>query len=77
MATEFARSQSIGLSRVGAMLGRYQKHTIKPTNTAELKTALPARSGRPANVAVRLCFGPSITTFSVHSDNVISERSQA
>ena len=40
MATEFARSQSTGLSHVGAMLGRYQKHTPKPTNTAELKTAL-------------------------------------
>jgi len=29
MATEFARSQTTGLSCVGPMLGRYQKHTPK------------------------------------------------
>ena len=40
MAIEFARSQSIRLSCVGAMPGRYQNHTPKPTNIAELKSAL-------------------------------------
>jgi len=40
MATEFARSQTIGLSCVGAMLGHYQKYTPKQPNIAELKTAL-------------------------------------
>jgi len=40
MATEFARSQTIGLSCVGAMLGHYQKYTPKPPNIAELKTVL-------------------------------------
>jgi len=40
MATEYARSQSVGLSCVGAMLGCYQKYTPKPSNIAELKTAL-------------------------------------
>ena len=40
MATKFARSQTIWLSCVGPMLGHYQKYTSKPSNTAELKTAL-------------------------------------
>jgi len=40
MAIEFARSQSIRLSWVGPMLGRYQKYTPRPTNIAERKTAL-------------------------------------
>jgi len=39
MATEFARSQTIGLSCVGPMLGHYQKYTPKWPNIAELKTA--------------------------------------
>jgi len=40
MATKFARSQTTGLSRVGPMLGHYQKYSPKPSNIAELKTAL-------------------------------------
>jgi len=40
MATEFDRSQTIGLSCVGLMLGHYQKYTPKPPNIGELKTAL-------------------------------------
>jgi len=41
MATEFARSQTIGLSYVGHDAGIcYQKYTPKPPNIAELKTAL-------------------------------------
>jgi len=39
VATEFAGSQAIGLSRVGLMLGHYQKYMPKPSNIAELKTA--------------------------------------
>jgi len=40
MVTEFARSQTIGLSYVGPMLGQYQKYMPKPPNIAELKTAV-------------------------------------
>jgi len=40
MATEYARSQIIGLSCVGPMLGHYQKYMPKPPNVTELKTAL-------------------------------------
>jgi len=43
MATEFARSQSVGRLEYhvwGAMLGWYQKYAPKPSNTAELKTTL-------------------------------------
>ena len=41
MATKFARSQTIGLSYVGPMLGHYQKYTWpKSSNIAELKIAL-------------------------------------
>jgi len=39
MATEFARSQTIALSCVGAMLEHYQKFTPKAPNIAKLKTA--------------------------------------
>jgi len=40
MATEFARSQSTGGDAWCAMLECYQKYTPKPSNIAELKTAL-------------------------------------
>jgi len=40
VATEFARSQTVGLLCVGPMLGHDQKYTPKPSNTAELKTVL-------------------------------------
>jgi len=40
MVTEFARSQTIGLSYVGPMLGQYQKYMPKPPNITELKTAV-------------------------------------
>jgi len=40
MATEFARSQSIGLSRVGRDAGCYQKYTPKPINVAETEDCL-------------------------------------
>jgi len=40
IGTEFARSQTIGLSCVGPMPGHYQKYTSKQPNIAELKTAL-------------------------------------
>jgi len=43
MGTEFARSQTTGLSCVGHDAGTIKKYTPKPPNIAELKTALPWR----------------------------------
>ena len=40
MTTEFARSQTLDYHVWDMMLGCYQKYTPKPSNIAELKTAL-------------------------------------
>jgi len=43
MSTEFARSQTIGLSCEGHDAGMLSEYTPKPSNIAELKTALVSK----------------------------------